>query len=150
MRTQLLAAGALALVLAGGCKSASHDHKRDTPESTLALRKLYSGVAAHFYSTAALPASAPLTPSTSCCDGPGHKCRPEATQWDIPEWQAIEFGMFDPHYYRYQLVSDGKSFRAIARGDLDCDGIESELSVGGHIENGNLVRDEEHRERQLE
>ncbi|MCC6997531.1 MAG: hypothetical protein IT370_23140 [Deltaproteobacteria bacterium] len=150
MKTQLMMAGALALLLAGACKSTSHDHKRDTPESTLALRKMYSAAAAYFYSNAALPPSAPLTPATSCCNGPGHRCRADATQWDTPEWKAIEFGMFDPHYYRYELVSDGKSFRAVARGDLDCDGIESELSLGGHIENGELVRDEMRREREAE
>ncbi len=150
MRTKLWLTGALAVLLLGSCKEASHDHKRDTPEYTLALRKMYQAAKAYYYSNAELPASAPLTPATSCCAGPGHRCAPEATQWDTPAWQAIDFGMFEPHYFRYELVSDRESLRVIARGDLDCDGIESEFSLGGHIENGNLVNDGPRQERPTE
>jgi type II secretory pathway pseudopilin PulG len=73
------------------------------------------------------------------------------------EWQAdraanagfacLGFDMSYPQYYQYDYqrtgsgTTSGDSFRAIAHGDLDGDGVESEVSRGGKLVGATLVLD---------
>jgi beta-lactamase regulating signal transducer with metallopeptidase domain len=49
---------------------------------------------------------------------PGVKYQPKwPDDWnDGAGWECLQFGMDQPMWFRYELVSDGKSFQAIARG----------------------------------
>ncbi len=113
------------------------------------LKAMYQGAVAyfknpgrHFDTTtheptdAKFPASAALTPGTTCCkNGKSIKCNPAntgpvpydgKTAWGTPQWRNLSFKMQDRHLYQYEYVqiSDNK-FEAIARGDLNCDGTKS-------------------------
>lgn len=73
------------------------------------------------------------------------------------DWQAdaaahagfacLGFEMSYPQYYQYDYqrtgsgTKSGDSFRAIARGDLNGDGVTSELSRGGRIAGAGVVLD---------
>jgi type IV pilus assembly protein PilA len=82
------------------------------------------------------PASVGTTPALSCCLS-GGKCTPESTQWDDPVWTALHFAVTDPHYYRFEFISEGimsdAKFTGRAYGDLDCDGIESTFEIQGQV-----------------
>jgi prepilin-type N-terminal cleavage/methylation domain-containing protein len=82
------------------------------------------------------PESIGTTPALSCCLQ-GGKCIAESTQWDDPVWAALHFAVSDPHYFRYEFVSEGimseAKFTGRAYGDLDCDGIESTFEIQGEV-----------------
>ena len=82
----------------------------------------------------AFPESAPLTPAevpraTLTSDPPG--------TWDHPTWRLLDFGFNEPHAYSFEFSSAssdaGCSFHAIARGDLDGDGVLSTFDVAGKL-----------------
>jgi hypothetical protein len=76
------------------------------------------------------PGSAPRTPA----DVPrGHRAVDPPGTWNHPTWQALQFALTDPHYYSYEVVSDGQSFTARALGDLDSDGVFSTFERTGTL-----------------
>ncbi len=78
------------------------------------------------------------TPARACCTFPGNKCPPAKIDWQTPTWQALYFEVDDPHYYQYAYASTGtaapgvgSNFSAEATGDLNCDGVTSNISFYG-------------------
>jgi hypothetical protein len=80
-----------------------------------------------------LPANAPLTPP----DVPRGVLREDPTgTWDHPTWRTLAFratreGM--PHAFSFAFENQGSKFSAIARGDLDGDGVLSLFEVHGLV-----------------
>lgn len=83
-------------------------------------------------SPAALPDSAPLTPSAvprgvRVSDPPGI--------WDHPTWRALEFGFDTEHAYSFAFDAEKSEkeakWRARAHGDLDGDGTHSTIQIDG-------------------
>ena len=125
--------------------------KAKTAEPPTVLRRMYEAsrtymmdarVAKGSSTTIALqfPEPAATTPAVSCCLSVGHKCAPNPALWDDASWQALQFAMVDPHYYRYEYASTGSansgtasSFTARAYGDLDCDTTYSTYEMSGHL-----------------
>jgi hypothetical protein len=59
---------------------------------------------------------------------------PNSGQWQTPTWQAINFGLDDPHYFSYQVVlaigtgsSVGDQAQLQASADLNCDAVNFSL-----------------------
>jgi hypothetical protein len=78
------------------------------------------------------PASAgPTPPVGTCCKQPKGKCMPDPSQWTGPAWTALRFSMDDPHYYSYwyEVKDPAREVIVHAIGDLDCDGLTSDLAV---------------------
>lgn len=60
------------------------------------------------------------TPATKCgCPTP---CPINAKLWDDRIWRDLELNVDEESRYQYTYESDGKTFKATAIGDLDCDG----------------------------
>jgi len=120
--------------------------KAKTAEARGELEKIYVGARAYYldpkHSAAdeiepippQFPDSEPMTPAVNCC-ATGGRCAPEKSLWETPTWEALQFEMADPHYYRYRFQSEGvaqdATFVAYAHGDLDCDGELSTFSIYG-------------------
>jgi type IV pilus assembly protein PilA len=99
-------------------------HKTKTTEAQLELRHIGNAAKDYLIVHDAFPVgTAPLTPATPCCMGPGAKCETNPADWMTPEWRALDFQISEPHRYQYSYTSDGHSFRALAVGDLDCDTV---------------------------
>jgi hypothetical protein len=125
-----------------------------TTEATMNVRKLFDAAVAYYEEEHAsktgvilpkqFPASTPMWPPGSPCDHPGKKYPANPTRWQQhPTWNALNFGVDDPHYYRYQFVSTGSgtkaAFTARAIGDLNCDGKWSTFERIGSADNhGNI------------
>ena len=77
----------------------------------------------------------PTPPLGGCCKGDKGKCAPDPALWSQPPWSDLDFTLDDPHYfsYEYKAAPDGKSFTALAYGDLDCDGSHSTFTLTGTI-----------------
>jgi hypothetical protein len=77
----------------------------------------------------------PTPPLGACCKGEKGKCAPDPAQWAQPPWSELHFAVDDPHYFSYEYKGDpgGRSFTALAYGDLDCDGTYSTFSATGAI-----------------
>ena len=98
------------------------------------------------------PVSQNITPSVKCCNGSKpQKCIPggkgatgySPNEWKSDTWKVLKFKIIDPHFYRYGFINSSdskqKSFKAIAVGDIDCDGIESSFWRGGYLKNGRVI-----------
>jgi hypothetical protein len=103
-------------------------------EATSDLSILGSRARTYYYQSAAphrFPDAAPRTPATVPCGA--QESPPEA--WAHPTWQALDFAIYEPHYYSYQFESSGTGSEAIytayAFGDIDCDGRYSTFFVRG-------------------
>lgn len=110
----------------GGGGGGARDYANRSKESqaTLQLRRLEKAAHTAFLIDGTYPAgTAPLTPTTPCCEGPGGKCPATATDWEHPVWRALAFSVDEPSYYRFTYASeDGREAMMTAVGDLDCDG----------------------------
>lgn len=127
--------------------------KAKTSEARQQLEKMSAGARTYFLDEQILPGQIrPLppqfpgtqaaTPAATCCVAGVQKCVPDASDWTTATWNALKFSMDDPHYYRYEFVSEGTNvdaqFTARALGDLDCDGVLSTFEVfGGVLVQGN-------------
>ena len=80
------------------------------------------------------PTTVGLTPAAnSCLEGKDKYAAGDTTVWSHPTWDALHFGLQEPHYYRYSFESTDSpaTFTAVAVGDLDCDGILSRHTLYG-------------------
>ncbi|MBK7538217.1 MAG: hypothetical protein IPI49_23210 [Myxococcales bacterium] len=112
--------------------------KSKSSEAELQLARLQANAKALYLTDAAYPrASAPLTPAVSCCTYPDRKCPVTAAPWATAAWQALDFQLDEPHFFRYQYTSTPTRFVATAVGDLDCDGEEIVYTLMGEVVNGN-------------
>lgn len=142
--------------------------KAKTTEATLNIKKLQEGAVSYYHeervasgSAVPIPKQFPKTPATAiapvlgaCCPA---KCSPISALWADPSWQALKFGMSDPHYYSYEYngtaagvgtipasgsvakaLADGTTpttfFFASAYGDLNCNGTYSTFEMFGAID----------------
>ncbi len=83
----------------GGGGGGARDYANRSKESqaTLQLRRLEKAAHTAFVIDGTYPAgTAPLTPTTPCCEGPGGKCPATATDWEHPVWRALEFSVDEP------------------------------------------------------
>jgi hypothetical protein len=124
-----------------------------TSEPKMNLRRIHDGAVAYYAMEHAtrtgeilprqFPVSVGPTPARTACEGGSSvKVIPAPGMWEAPTWRALNFAVADPFYYRYEFISDGKSFTARATGDLNCDGTLSTferigtIGVGGDVESG--------------
>jgi type II secretory pathway pseudopilin PulG len=75
--------------------------------------------------------SAPLTPATPCCAGPGARCS-DPQSWATPEW--LDFAIDEPHRFQYSYESDGNTFTAHAAGDVRRDGHAVSYELRGTLD----------------
>jgi len=81
-------------------------------------------------------------------DATDGKCNPDPSLWKHRVWKQLGFSVDDPHYYSYRYQSDGKTFKATAYADLDCDGqastftLEGSVGAGGDLETSIRVENE--------
>ena len=96
-----------------------------------------AALAAHQPADKAYPASIGLTPAsvprgTRVKDPPG--------TWDKPTWRALDFSFKHAHSYSFKFESHdapgSASYRAVAHGDLDGDGVLSTFEISGSSKNG--------------
>jgi type IV pilus assembly protein PilA len=89
----------------------------------------------------AYPPSVALTPALvpraeRVVDVPG--------SWDHPTWKQLGFAQTVPHCFSFAFDSrNGKglaTFRAVAHGDLDGDGIHSTFAIAGEFREGSQPR----------
>lgn len=115
--------------------------KSKRSEAELNLDALQKSLKVVYIETAAFPVgSAPLTPSTPCCEHkPDYKCPAATAEWiDSPIWSALDFEVAEPGYYRYSYEStDGKVAVVKAVGDLDCDMTTAEFVLRCEAPDGN-------------
>ncbi len=82
----------------------------------------------------------PLSPAVSCCaqNANGkHQCAADPATWQDPTWRALGFALDDPHYFQYQYTGTATGYKAIAVGDLDCDGTTITFAIDGNFDAGN-------------
>lgn len=114
--------------------------KSKRSEAELNLRRLERNAKTYAVTNGEFPkASAPLTPATPCCEGPGHKCN-DTNAWSTPAWQELDFAIYEPHRFRYDYQSDGATFFARAVGDLDCDGTTVTHEIRGTLQPDGTVQ----------
>jgi len=121
-----------------------------TSEATMNLRKLFDSSVSYFEDEHAsrsglpldrqFPAKADPTPEgiDFCAGNTGEKFAPTDTTWTKATWHALNFGLADPHYYKYSYDSSGvdtdSKFTARANGDLDCDSTQSTFERIGTVD----------------
>ena len=69
----------------------------------------------------------------------GRKHQSQSSDWD--GFKCLKFSLSMPQYYQYSYTRTADGFVVTARGDLDADGIFSEISQGGTVRNGSVVLD---------
>jgi type II secretory pathway pseudopilin PulG len=99
------------------------------------LARLGESAVAYAEEHGRFPDSAPLTPASP---PRGRKEVDVPGTWDHPTWQALSFRASPegvPHSYSFSFESsDGATFIAQARGDLDGDGILSTFEIRGEMQ----------------
>jgi len=117
--------------------------KAKTAEATHQLNLIANGVDAARKGNRLPKGEVGPTPAAgSCCRAEGDKCRDDPGIWKHRLWKQLGYSVDDPHYYSYRYQSDGKTFVAVAEGDLDCDGQLSRFTLSGTVGgDGNLIRD---------
>ena len=122
------------------------------------IRKLFDSSVSYFNEEQAdrtgrlLPRQFPVSVSappkstwyaTVCKDGKPARFTPNAGTWVAPTWQALNFAIEGPFYYRYEYVATGQGagakFTARAIGDLDCDGVFSTFERIGAVDRENNI-----------
>lgn len=70
----------------------------------------------------------------------GMKYQSSPLEWtDDPGFSCLGFAQSGPQYYQYDYESTPAGFTAIARGDLDGDGVLSTFEIEGQLEGSDLV-----------
>jgi len=118
--------------------------KSKTVEATEALNKIKVGareyfVVDHWSSAGTLldkqfPNGVATVPAAPCCQ----KCTNASADWDGNGWNALKFGLTEPHYYQFNFTASGftnaAQYTAQAYGDLDCDGSNSTFEIRGSVD----------------
>jgi len=99
------------------------------------LQRIASAAVAYAHEHGSFPESAPLTPA----DVPrGGRTSDPPDVWEHPTWKALGFSFDYAHAFSFAFESGetngGPSFRAIAHGDLDGDGVVSTFEVVGVVD----------------
>ncbi len=130
-----------------------------TSEATMNIRKLFDSSVSYYTSEFAsrtgevlarqFPDTVESTPANwraEVCAGGDSKKYPvteNANVWDDATWQALNFAIDDPFYYKYTYESEGvgpeSQFTARAQGDLNCDNVESTFERVGVVDAENNV-----------
>ena len=105
------------------------------------------GPAVNAVADATEAAPAPATWKTAVCEAQGGsaKMAPDAAMFAHEVWQALNFSVDDPFYFRYEYqsagVGTGAKFTARAHGDLNCDaaGVMSTFERIGAVDAQNNV-----------
>lgn len=102
----------------------SYMDKSKKTEAQLMLNRLGKMLKVAHAENAAFPiGKGGPTPAEPCCKGEGGKCPVDEAQWNVQPWQTLDFISSEPGRFQYTYESaDGKSAKATAIGDLDCDG----------------------------
>jgi type IV pilus assembly protein PilA len=74
----------------------------------------------------------------------GAKYQSSASEWESDAaknagFACLGFSMMQPQYYQYEYKATATSFTVTARGDLDADGINSELQLQGQVVGSDLI-----------
>ncbi len=111
---------------------------RRAGEAELQMAKLKTNAKAIYTTDASYPVvTAPLTPSTPCCEQPGGRCQPNAADWATPAWQALDFQLDEPHDFQYSYQGSNSTYVAVAIGDPGCSGKPIKLTLSGTAVGGN-------------
>lgn len=111
---------------------------RRSAEVELQLGKIKTNAKAAFNTDASYPAvTAPLTPSTPCCELPGKRCTPRPADWATSPWQALDFQLDEPFDFQYSYAGTATSYVATAVGDPGCTGRPVTYTLEGSVSNGN-------------
>ncbi len=105
--------------------------KQRTREADQLLDYLADRVEASIAATGHVPPTpAGPTPLPSCCEI-GGECEADASTWNTPGWQALQFSIDGDYRYTYSYIpaKDGRSAIVRAVGDVDCDGETSLYEV---------------------
>jgi hypothetical protein len=96
--------------------------KSQATEAKLMLNRMGKDLRIAYMANQAFPVGkAGPTPAQPCCKLEGGTCPADAAQWS-GVWQQVDFSIDEPTRFQYSYESDGKSAKATAVGDLDCDG----------------------------
>jgi type IV pilus assembly protein PilA len=125
-----------------------------TTEAAMNIRKMFDSDVSYYEGEHAsvtggilakqFPAVQAWTPAQgACCP---NKCAPNQAQWQTGTWQALNFGVDDPHYYSYQVAVGAGTGSAVgdyqqlqASGDLNCDGVFSLFQRTATVLAGNTI-----------
>jgi len=129
-----------------------------TSEATMNIRKMFDSSVSYFNEEQAdrkgtvLPRQFPaqVEPPTPadwmagvCKDSDRQKFQPDSKTWDAASWQALNFAVEDPFYFRYSYDSKGTGagahFTARANGNLNCDATESTFERIGTVDAENNI-----------
>ena len=127
-----------------------------TSEATMNIRKLFDSSVSYYNEEQAkrdgtiLPRQFPTNKQTpddwaaqTCAGGDSQKYQPNADTWDDATWQALNFAVEDPFYFRYEYNSQGEGagaqFTARANGDLNCDQTLSTFERIGNVDEENNI-----------
>ena len=129
-----------------------------TSEATMNIRKMFDSSVSYFNEEQAnrtgqiLPRQFPakqVAPEKAawtgevCSGKDSQKFQPTAKTWDNATWQALNFAVEDPFYFRYEYDSDGTGagakFTARANGNLNCDAVESTFERIGTVDAENNI-----------
>ena len=111
-------------------------------EAALQLNKLGKNLKMAYMEKAEFPkGKAKMLPAATCCGQPNNKCAvvPHAEWAADPIWAALDFEIDEPNLFQYGYESDGKTFKAIAVGDLDCDTTMITYVLDGSVVDGNVT-----------
>jgi hypothetical protein len=127
-------------------------HSSRFVEPTEGLARIGEASIAFAEKNGRFPESAPLTPASP---PRGKKEADPPGTWDAPTWNALGFRPAPegtPHAYSFSYESNGTTFVARARGDLDGDGVLSTFEIRGVIRPGEkpIVEPGMHVEAELE
>lgn len=111
----------------------NYTKKAKTSEARMNLDRCIDSVRFYYERSSALPASSAWTPAAP----PGsQKYVPDPSIWMTSPWSDVGFSINEPHFYQYQLATEGGEVFCRARGDLDGDGIFSFMERGFSVNNG--------------
>jgi hypothetical protein len=111
-------------------------------EASLQLNKLSKNLKVFYMEKSEFPkGKAKMLPAATCCGQPNNKCAvvPHAEWAADPIWAALDFEIDEPNLFQYGYESDGKTFKAIAVGDLDCDTTMVTYVLEGSTTEGNVT-----------
>ena len=125
-------------VVAACSKVEEYRNKSKRTEAQVQLNKLAKDLKTAYIANAEFPkgkaATLPESTGAACCPD---KCKVSTAWASDPVWSALDFSIDEPTLFRYSYDSDGKTFKATAVGDLDCDGTVITYTLTGTAKDGN-------------